>query len=337
MRVAIYGCGAMGTVLGAFLNRAGQQTDLIDTYEEHVNKLNEAGAKLVGFEAFTQPVRALLPSQVEGIYDLIILLCKQTANKQVFEMIHPHINKASTILTLQNGFPEPSLVEAFGEERTLGGTILWGATFVEPGVSEVTEPISEKPVLYEIGSITGEINERVKLAAAALGKMGTTHISTNLIGSRWTKLVANSSMSGMSAALGCTFGNIMNNKKAMNLIGRIGAEAGLVCKAAGQSFAPYGGFKIDKLLKRGDWLTRILWMLGIKLGYKKLGTAKASMLQDLEKEKLTEVDMINGYICKLGKKYGVPTPTNDKVVEIIHGIEIGKYTLSINNINYFKD
>jgi len=335
MRIGIYGCGAMGTVLGAYLSRAGLTVELIDIYEEHVNKLNSAGAKLIGFEQWTTPVKAMLPSGMEGIYDLIILFCKQTANKAAFEVIKQHIDGNSSILTLQNGYPEPSVVKKFGEQQTLGGTVLWGATFAGPGVSEVTEPLSAKPELFEVGTISGEINERVKIAAEILEKMGPTQITTNLVSSRWTKLVANSSMSGMSAALGCTFGDILKSEEAMAQIGRIGAEAGLVCQAAGQLFAHLFGADLEIILK-GDHDTSSEWIKLVKSAYRNLGAAKASMLQDLEKGKITEVDMINGYLCEQGRKYGVPTPANDSVVEIVHGIETGKYSLAMSNLRYFK-
>ena len=335
MRIGIYGCGAMGTVLGAYLSRAGLDIELIDVYEEHVNKLNSDGAKLIGFDTWTTPVKAVLPSGMKGIYELIILFCKQTANKDAFEVIKQHIDGNSSILTLQNGYPEPSLVEKFGDQQTLGGTTLWGATFAGPGVSEVTEPLSAKPELFEVGTISGQINERVRKVAKILEKMGPTQITTNLVASRWTKLILNSSMSGMSAALGCTFGEVMDSDEAMTYLGKIGAEAGLVSTAAGQHLAPIFGSDLDSILK-GDQEVSAEWIKWVKSAYKNLRAAKASMLQDLEKGKITEVDMINGYLCDQGRKQRVPTPVNDSVVEIVHGIETGKYPLAMTNLQYFK-
>ena len=75
----------------------------------------------------------------------------------------------------------------------------------------------------------------------------------------------------------------------------------------------------------------------IPICIKKHSLLKASMLQDLEKGKKCEVDAINGVVCAYGKKYGVPTPYNDKVCEIIHGIEDGKYTYSFDNVKLFSD
>ena len=59
------------------------------------------------------------------------------------------------------------------------------------------------------------------------------------------------------------------------------------------------------------------------------------MLQDLEKGKKTEVDFINGIVSTYGRKYGVPTPYNDKVVEIIHSVEEGKGKCSMDNVALF--
>lgn len=71
--------------------------------------------------------------------------------------------------------------------------------------------------------------------------------------------------------------------------------------------------------------------------YEGLRPAKASMLQDLEKSKLTEVDLINGFVCATGKKEGIPTSFNDMVVEIVHKIERKELELTMDNLKYFDD
>lgn len=71
--------------------------------------------------------------------------------------------------------------------------------------------------------------------------------------------------------------------------------------------------------------------------YQDMHPAKASMLQDLEKGKQTEVRMINGYVCQTGDKHGIQTPFNDMVVEIVGNIEKGQLPLSMDNINLFPD
>lgn len=144
MRVAILGCGAMGTVLGAYMTKNGCNVELIDSYEAHVQALNEKGAHIVGTVDFTVPVKAITPGQMEGIYDVVFLFTKQTANDEVLPNLLPHLGPDSTVCTLQNGVPEPFVAAHVGKARTVGGTVLWGATFQEPGVSELTQDLSRK-------------------------------------------------------------------------------------------------------------------------------------------------------------------------------------------------
>ena len=71
--------------------------------------------------------------------------------------------------------------------------------------------------------------------------------------------------------------------------------------------------------------------------YSDMRAAKASMLQDLEKGRITEVRMINGYVCQVGDQKGIDTPFNDKVVEIVSKIEQGQLPLDMSNVELFQD
>ena len=97
MRVAIMGAGSLGTILGAYITKAGIPVDLIDAYPEHVKVLNEKGAHVVGTVDFVQKVHALLPEEMEGTYDLIIYMAKQTFNDTAIPQIKEHINEDSTV------------------------------------------------------------------------------------------------------------------------------------------------------------------------------------------------------------------------------------------------
>jgi len=168
MRIAIVGCGAMGTVMGALLTKNGCPVDMVDIYQAHVDKLNTLGAHIVGKMDELIPVKALTPDQMEGCYDIVFLFTKQTANDQILPVLCEHLHEGSTVCTLQNGVPEFYVSEYIGKERTVGGTVLWGATFVGPGCSELTQDISKNDHLFEIGEITGEITPRIKRIADIL-------------------------------------------------------------------------------------------------------------------------------------------------------------------------
>ena len=82
MKTAIYGAGSLGTVLGAYISKAGYPVDLITRNKEHVDAMNKNGAHIIGTVDMTVPVHALTPDQITDKYELIILMTKQLENKK---------------------------------------------------------------------------------------------------------------------------------------------------------------------------------------------------------------------------------------------------------------
>jgi 2-dehydropantoate 2-reductase len=165
--------------------------------------------------------------------------------------------------------------------------------------------------------------------------MGTVDVEENFIGTRWSKLLINASFSGMSAVLGCTFGEAAQPHESRRIVQAIIKECIDVCKAGQIRIEPVQGKDIVKLLDYSTPIKRALSFFIIPIAIRKHAKLKASMLQDLEKGKLTEVDAINGAVVAYGKKVGCPTPMNSKVVEIVHLIEQGKLQPSFENLQYF--
>ncbi len=331
MKVAIMGCGAMGTVMGAYFSQNNCDVELVDNYEAHVKAMRQNGAHIIGAVDMTVPVRAITPGEMNGIYDLIFLFTKQTANPDVLPVLQRHLDESSTVCTLQNGVPEPDVADYVGENRTVGGTVLWGATFIAPGVSELTQDITNQDHLFEIGEMDGSIGPRIQKVAEVLGFMGKAHITQSLMASRWGKLVNNACMSGMSAVCGCTFGEVLDNPAARACLSYIGREVKRCCEAAGYKLPILLGEKSPRSLDLKDQAMFNENQVMFLEMYEPLRTAKASMLQDLEKGKATEVNMINGYVCRTGRKYGIPTPYNDSVVKFVSAAEWGEAPPSMAN------
>lgn len=89
MKCAIYGAGSLGTVLGAYMTRRGTPVELVNRNRAHVEALRAGGARIRGTVEMTVPVRALLPEEMEGPYDVIILLTKQLHNREVVTFLKP--------------------------------------------------------------------------------------------------------------------------------------------------------------------------------------------------------------------------------------------------------
>ncbi len=331
MRVALMGTGSLGTIMGAMTSKNGGDMILIDAYEDHVKALNEKGAQVVGsFFEGVYPVTAITPDQMDGIYDLVILLCKQTANEVALNQLLPHLGPDSIVCTLQNGVPEDSVAAIVGADRVMGATVGWGATFKGPGVSELTSPVDK--MTYELGELDSSIRERTQKVAEFLNFSGVTDVVPNILGIRWTKLLINATMSGMSALTGGTYGDVLDNEKALMCAAHIGKETLDVVKARGIKLEPIQGNNLE-ILYFSNEKERAAKMPIYKLIFNPHRALKASMLQDLEKGRKTEVDAIVGVVSEWGKKAGVPTPVSDQVVKIIKEIEDGKRTYSFDNLN----
>ena len=334
MRVAIYGAGSLGTILGAYISKAGEKIELINRNKAHVEALQSQGAQVVGTVEFTQPVVAYTPAEMSGEYDIIFLMTKQQHNAEVVEMLKGFLAADGVLVTFQNGLPEMQIADILGAERVLGCTVAWGATMQGPGVCELTS--SPDALSFSLGAITPERHKYFDAVKALLEKMGTVDVEDNFIGTRWSKLLINASFSGMSAVLGCTFGEAAAPKPSRRIVQALIKECIDVCSVGGIRIEPVQGKDIVKLLDYKSGLKKAISFFIIPIAIRKHAKLKASMLQDIEKGKLTEVDAINGAVSDYGRKVGCPTPMNDRVVEIIHRIERGELKPSAENLRLFE-
>ena len=334
MRVAIYGAGSLGTILGAYISKAGEPIELINRNKAHIEALQTKGAQVVGTVEFTQPVVAYTPAEMSGKYDIIFLMTKQQHNAEVVATLKDFLAEDGVLVTFQNGLPEMQIADILGAERVLGCTVAWGATLKEAGVCELT---SEPDALsFALGAITPQPHKYFGEVKRLLELMGTVDVEENFIGTRWSKLLINAAFSGMSAVLGCTFGEAAGERTSRHIVQALIKECIDVCAAGGIRIEPVQGKDIVKLLDYSGPIKKAISFFIIPIAIRKHAKLKASMLQDIEKGKLTEVDAINGAVSAYGRKVGVATPANDCVVEIIHKIEKGKLKACWDNLQYFK-
>jgi 2-dehydropantoate 2-reductase len=338
MRIAVLGAGSLGTIIGAFIANDGDQTvELIDVNEAHVDELNKSGAKIVGTTELIAPVRAITPKEMSGTYDLVLLLTKQMFNQSALRHLLPFLGEKSVVCSLQNGVPEENVVSVIGSERVVGGSVEFGATWVEPGVSRLTTEFHKvKENAFQIGELDGTITERILNIKAVLDFVGNTTVSDNLMGTKWSKLTINVALSGMSAALGCTFGDVLNNEFGVISAAHLADETIKVAHAKGIILSPMSGFDISSLEINNE--SEIQHRINqLRYILKPQALLKASMLQDLEKSKITEIDYINGIIPQYAKGIGLSTPYNDLVIKLVKQAEQTKFIPNFEtNIRFFK-
>ena len=333
MRSAIYGAGSLGTVMGAWLARNGVQIDLINRNRKHVDALNKSGAHITGTVNMTVPVHALLPEEMTGRYDIIFLMTKQLNNRETVAFLKDYLAADGVIVTLQNGIPEESIAEIIGPDHTIGVTVEWGATMDAPGSSRLTsDPAS---LSFHMGSMPGIPDSKLEQVKAVLEKMCPVVIENNLPGARWSKLLINATFSGLGTVMGGTFGDVAKDPEARNLAASCMKEVIDVGRAAGVTFAPVQGKDLVSLFYWSNPVKKALAKLIMPVAMKKHAAIEPSMLQDLRKSKPCEIDAINGVVCEWGRKKGIRTPVNDRIVKLVHEIQDGTRTPCPENLECF--
>ena len=342
-RIAIYGAGAMGTVLGVMLKKGGlDNVDLITRNEAHVQGMRTQGATVVceadGVE-INEKVNAILPQEMEGQYDVIFLMTKQRFNKETLMALLPYLKEDGVVCTTQNGLPEPSVAEIVGEKRTYGAATTYGATFIGGGKMSLTSKMQAMSI--EFGGYHND-NEKADLladilsyAGKAAGNENFVKKSDNLLGARWSKLSINAAFSGLSVVTGMTFGKVAKKPKTRKLALGILRECMAVAKASGVTLAKMQGHNMEKLLGGKTPIKRFVAYMVLPFAMRKHKKLVSGMLKDVQNGKKCEIDFINGVVCKEGDRVGVETPLCDQVVELVHGIENGLYEIDYKNTDFF--
>lgn len=338
MKIAVLGAGSLGIIIGALIKKGGYQVDLIDINQENVDALNQNGAKITGFLNENIAVTAVHPNNLQDVYDVVFLLTKQVYTQESLTNILPYLHKESMVCTLQNGVPEELVASIVGSNRTIGGVVGFGATWAGPGISELTTEVDTmKKYAFDVGELDGAITERIKLIKEILDKVGNCDITTNIQGVKWSKLLMNATFSGMSAALGCTFGEVLKDPDAMKNLANIADETIKVARSHNIKLEKMQGkdFESLELLQQEDISGKLDFYNEVWGPHENL---KASMLQDLEKGNRTEIDYINGFIVKKGRESNIRTPSNELVCELVKVAEKEKIVPTFSeNINKIKN
>ncbi|MBI3733086.1 MAG: NAD(P)-binding domain-containing protein, partial [Chloroflexi bacterium] len=135
MRLLVWGAGAIGGTISAYLSRAGHDLTLVDRAAEHVNAINTAGLRITGpVEEFTAHPSAFTPETLTGQFETILLCVKAQDTEGATRALLPHLSVNGCVVSVQNGLNELTIARIAGPARTVGCFINFGADYMEPGV-----------------------------------------------------------------------------------------------------------------------------------------------------------------------------------------------------------
>src|SRR5215218_2808509 len=184
MRCLIWGAGAIGGTLGAYLARAGHDITLVDAVDEHVEAIRHSGLAITGpIDTFSVPVPAFSPSAVTGEWGTIILATKAHHTEAATHALLPHLSATGYVISAQNGLNELAIADIVGAERTVGAFVNFGADYLEPGVIHYG---GRGAVV--VGEIDGRLTPRVTAIRDAWRDFDERAIATpNIWGYLWGK------------------------------------------------------------------------------------------------------------------------------------------------------
>jgi 2-dehydropantoate 2-reductase len=249
--------------------------------------------------------------------------------------IEKNMHTDTAIVTLQNGVPEDKVAAVYGKRNVIGGSVFHGAKCVSPGVSELTTDFDCMHTY--IGELDGSVTPRVEEIVKAVSCAGGASVTSDILAVKWTKLIMNTAISGISASLGCTFGEAADNCDSMRCMLYICSEGAKVMAKKGLTPVEMEGFlptvENYSLTSKEEYLRsdkQLREMISYSYG------EVASMLQDIWAGRTEcEIDDINGKVVLEGKAHGIETPFNEKVVFIVKKILAGELKPGFENLKYF--
>jgi 2-dehydropantoate 2-reductase len=302
VKIAIIGCGAMGSVYAGLFASAGHEVWAIDRWREHVEVMRKNGLRLEGKSGDrTVKVHATTDSRDAGPCDLVVLATKAMHVAQAAEATKALLGKDTPVLSIQNGLGGPDTAAGIlGRDRVMVGVVGgFGASIKAPGHAH-----HNGMELVRLGEFGGPITPRLKKVEEAWRGAGfTVKVFDDIDQLVWEKLICNCAYSGPCGLNDCTIGEVMADPDLARVSAGCASEGYAVAKAKGVKL----GFT-DPVAYVRDFGSKI-------------PNARPSVLLDLMAKRTSEIDVINGSIPRVGKQVGVAAPVNDTVTALVKAKE----------------
>jgi len=310
MKICVYGAGAIGGLLGAYLARSGQDVTLI-ARGAHLAAMRDKGLKVTGHGGeFTVSPRATDDPNEAGEQDYVIVALKAQAVPGVVDKMAPLLGPRTAVVMAVNGVPwwyfhgaEGALAgrrlssidpdgkqwDVIGPQRAIGCVVYPAAEITAPG--ELLHVEGER---FSLGEPDGSRSERVTALSRALIASGLkAPVKTDIRAEIWVKLWGNVAFNPISALTGATLKRICEDAGTRACAKAIMLEAQVIAAKLGITMPIDVERRID--------------------GAASIGEHKTSMLQDFERGRPIELDAIVGAVAELGRIVDVPTPMIDAI------------------------
>lgn len=321
MRLLVWGAGAMGGTIGAYLARAGHDVVLVDRAEEHVRAINAAGLHITGpVDDFTVAAPAFTPETIAGEFETALLCVKAHHTAEAIQQLAPHVAPRGYVVSIQNGLNESVIAEAIGAQRTIGAFVNFGADYLEPGMI-----LRGNRAAVVIGELDGAITPRLQALHAALLDFDYRAImTTNIWGYLWGKLAYGAQLFA-TALTNDSIADALADAEFRPVYIALAREALNVAQALGITPEAFNGFDPHAFVRGVDPAVSLRSLDQMVVFNRGSAKTHSGIWRDLAiRKRQTEVDAQLGPIVTLGARNGVPTPLMAQLIALIHAIEGGK-------------
>ncbi len=311
MKILVAGAGAIGSVIGGFLNKKGYDVTLAGR-GEHIRRIKSHGLMIKGIwgEYNLQELETIEPHELpaKDTFDIIILCVKSYDTLEAITIYAPLLKERGVCVSFQNGLGNmEKIASVTGDTRTAGARVIFGAEVPEPGTVNVTvyaDQIVIGPFRQQNNPNKGMLEELAML----INTSGIpSYYADDVYPHLWAKMFYNCPLNPLGALFRLTYGELVKNMDIVSIMDDVVKEAHTVAKAMGINM-PWE--------KHTDFLDLFYAAL-----VPSTAGHRASMLQDMEKGRRTEIDALNGAVVNYGHTLGIPTHANATLVRIIKAME----------------
>ena len=305
MKILVFGLGALGSVYSCLLKRAGHRVSGIDI-PAVASRIGRQGVQIQGIwgehQAYLDQVAASVDQLADRDFDLIIVTVKAYQTAAVSQVLKSCIKDNTYVLLAQNGYGNyEAASEYIAADRLILGRGIFGAVTLEPGISQVTV-IADDVLLGHPHQLIDE--DRLQQLADVFCEAGIpTRVSPNIMELIWAKIIYNSALNPLGAILEVPYGKLAEMEWSRQLMDQIINEIFAVLKALEQP-TPWK----DGEAYRSSFYRQMV---------PSTAAHRASMLQDIQRGRKTEIEALNGAVVRLGERLGVETPVNRVITSLL--------------------
>ena len=333
-KIAVLGCGAIGSSISADLTQAGYDITVIDQWPAQVEKLKADGIEITMPDTVVKTkINALHLCELSSAkleFDIVFMAVKSNDHRWLAEFIKPYLKPDGVFVATQNGFNEDSLASIIGKQRLVGCVVELSAEIFNPGF--VKRNTTHKSTWFSVGEHDGFYTDRVKEIQSLLRHVGRCDITGTIQSAKWTKLIANSMTMGPFGLLG------LGNSEAAHLPGmfelsvQLGKESAAVGEAMGLRMEPIFGLRADEFA--GTTEENIITAMKTLLSHVSHG--RTAPIHDHIKGRISEMAFISGLVARKGKELGIDVACNAAVAEIDRRINRGEIEMRRENFEVLK-